>query len=192
MTGAAQQADRETPAAAAPSLGELFVGFARVSAFAFGGVLPWARYVMVEQRRWLTSEEFTDTLAVCQLLPGPNIVNMSVAIGARFHGMRGALAAVLGILGVPIVVVLMLAAFYAEFADVPAVGRALAGMAAAAAGLIMGMAAKMADPMLRRRFWPAATFIVLTFIAVALMRFPLWPVLIVLAPLSVAAHWRFR
>lgn len=192
MTRAAQPTDSETPPAVAPSLGELFLGFARVSALAFGGVLPWARYVMVEQRRWLTAEEFTDTLAVCQLLPGPNIVNMSVAIGARFHGVRGALAAVLGILGVPVVVVLMLAAFYAEFADVPAVGRALAGMAAAAAGLIMGMAAKMADPMLRRRFGHAATFIVLTFIAVALMRFPLWPVLIVLAPLSVAAHWRFR
>jgi chromate transporter len=180
------------PAAVAPSLGALFVGFARVSALAFGGVLPWARYVMVDQRRWLTAEEFTDTLALCQLLPGPNIVNMSVAIGARFHGLRGAIAAVLGIVGLPIAIVLVLAAFYAEFAEVPAVGRALAGMAAAAAGLIMGMAAKMAEPMLRRRFWPAAAFIALTFVAVALLRLPLWPVLIVLAPLSIAAHWRLR
>ena len=192
MTIAAKLPEPHRSAAEAPGLGELFVGFARVSALAFGGVLPWARHVMVEQRRWLTPDEFTDTLALCQLLPGPNIVNMSVAIGARFHGIRGALAAVLGILGVPVAVVLILAAFYAEFADVPAVGRALAGMAAAAAGLIMGMAAKMADPMLRRRFWPAATFIALTFVAVALLRLPLWPVLIVLAPLSVAAHWRLR
>ena len=176
----------------APSLADLFLGFARVAAFAFGGVLPWVRYVVVERRRWLTPDEFTDTLALAQLLPGPNIVNMSVAIGARFHGIPGALASVLGILGVPVAVVLVLAAFYAEFADVPAVGRALTGMAAAAAGLIIAMAAKMAFPMLRKRFWPAAPVIATVFVAVALFRLPLWPVLLVCAPLSIAAHWRAR
>ncbi|WP_210261065.1 chromate transporter [Enterovirga aerilata] len=178
--------------AAGPSLSELFLGCARISAFAFGGVLPWARYVMVERYRWLTPDEFTDTLALAQLLPGPNIVNMSVAIGARFHGIAGALAAVLGIIGLPVAVVLVLAAFYSGFADVPVVQGALAGMAAAAAGLILGMAGKMAAPILQRRFWPAAPFIALTFVAVALLRLPLWPVLVVLAPLSIAAHWRLR
>jgi chromate transporter len=180
--------DSPTP----PTLAELFLGFTRVAAFAFGGVLPWARYVLVDRRRWLTPDEFTDTLALCQLLPGPNIVNMSVAIGARFHGIPGALASVLGILGVPVVVVLLLATFYAEFAHVPAVDRGLAGMAAAAAGLILGMAAKMADPILRRRFWYAAPPIALTFVAVALLRLPLWPVLLCLAPLSIALHWKLR
>jgi chromate transporter len=175
-----------------PSLAGLFLGFARVAIFAFGGVLPWARYVMVEQRRWLTPEEFTDTLALCQLLPGPNIMNMSVAVGARFHGIPGAIAAVLGILGLPVAIVLVLASFYADYADVPAVGRALAGMAAAAAGLVLGMAGKMAEPILRERFWHAAPFIALTFVAVGLLRLPLWPVLLVLAPLAVAAHWRLR
>lgn len=175
-----------------PGLWELFFGFARVAAFAFGGVLPWVRYVVVERRHWLTPDEFTDTLALAQLLPGPNIVNMAVAIGARFHGIPGAAASVLGILGLPIAVVLVLAAFYAEFADVPAVQRALTGMAAAAAGLVVAMAAKMAVPMLRRRFWPAAPVMAVVFVAVALFRLPLWPVLLVCAPLSIAAHWRVR
>jgi chromate transporter len=180
----------ETPRG--PGLWELFFGFSRVSSFAFGGVLPWARFVVVEQRRWLTADEFTDTLALGQLLPGPNIVNLAVAIGARFHGVSGAIAAVVGILLVPVAIVLVLAAFYAAFADVPAVGRALAAMAAAAAGLIIAMAAKMAVPILRKRFWPAAPVMAAVFVAIAVFRLPLWPVLLVCAPLSIAAHWRVR
>ncbi|MBV9076706.1 MAG: chromate transporter, partial [Methylobacteriaceae bacterium] len=74
-----------------PSPAELFLGFAAISALAFGGVLPWARYMLVEKRRWLTGPEFTDLLSICQLLPGPNIVNVSVAVGGRFHGPRGAI-----------------------------------------------------------------------------------------------------
>jgi chromate transporter len=185
-------ASAEPPSQDPPTIAELFFGFARVAAFAFGGVLPWVRYVVVEQRRWLTPDEFTDTLALAQLLPGPNIVNMSVAIGARFHGIPGASAAVLGILGVPVAVVLVLAAFYAEYAHIPAVDRALTGMAAAAAGLIVAMAAKMAEPILRRRFWPAAPVMAVVFVAVAIFRLPLWPVLLVCGPLSIAAHWRLR
>ena len=175
-----------------PTLLGLFLGFTRISAFAFGGVLPWARYVIVERRRWLTAEEFIDMLALCQLLPGPNIVNMSVAIGARFHGAPGSLAAVFGIMGLPVVLALCLAAFYARFAQLAAVNGALDGMAAAACGLVIAMAAKLAEPVLRKRFWTAAPFILLTFVAVALFRVPLWPVVAVLAPLSVAAAWRTR
>lgn len=173
-----------------PSPTELFVGFMRVAAFSFGGVLPWARFVLVERRRWLSPEEFTDTLALCQLLPGPNIVNVSIAVGARFHGPLGSLAAISGLMMLPVAVVLALATVYGHFADVPAVGRALAAMAAAAAGLVVAMALKMGEPILRRRFWAAAPFVALTFAAVALLRLPLWPVILVLAPLAVMAGWR--
>ncbi|TDR89691.1 chromate transporter [Enterovirga rhinocerotis] len=175
-----------------PTSLELFLGFMRVAAFSFGGVLPWAHFVLVERRRWLTSDEFTDMLALCQLLPGPNIVNMSVAIGARFHGARGALAAILGLTLLPIVIVLALATLYAGFKDVPAVDRALDGMAAAAAGLVIAMAAKMAMPMLRRRPWGAAPIILVTFVLVALLRWPLLLAVVVLAPFSIALAWRER
>lgn len=173
-----------------PSLVELHLGFMRIAALSFGGVLPWARFVLVERRRWLTSDEFTEILALCQLLPGPNIVNMSVAIGARFHGPLGSLAAVLGLTLLPMTIVLALAMLYGAYKGVPAVDRALAGMAAAAAGLIIAMAAKMALPILQRRPWSAAPVILLTFVAVALFRLPLLPVVLVMAPLAVALAWR--
>ena len=182
--------ERTGSAPPAPSPLELFLAFSRVSAFAFGGVLPWARFVLVERLRWLTADEFTDTLALSQLLPGPNIVNMSIAIGARYHGAVGSLASVLGIMTLPVVIVLLLAALYARFASLPEVGGALTGMAAAAAGLIVAMAVKIAEPLLRRRFWSAAPVILAVFVAIALFRLPLWPVLLVMAPVAVAAAWK--
>jgi chromate transporter len=176
----------------APSVAELFLGFSAVAALAFGGVLPWARFVLVERRRWLTPDEFIDMLALCQLLPGPNIINMSVAIGARFQGAVGAIASVLGLLVLPVTVVLLLLSLNARFAAVPAVQGALAGMAAAAAGLVVAMAVKLAEPILRRRFWAAAPIVVLTFIGIGLLRWPLWPVIIVMAPLAATLAWRVR
>jgi len=178
--------------AAAPTPVGLFLGFMRIAAFSFGGVLPWARFVLVERRRWLSAEEFTDTLALCQLLPGPNIVNMSVAIGARFHGPWGSLAAISGLMLLPIAIVLVLATLYGRYEHVPAVSRALGAMAAAAAGLVVAMAVKLAEPMLRRRFWFTAAFVAATFAAAAVLRLPLWPVILVLAPLAIVAGWRTR
>ena len=190
-------ADVTVPPAAAeptqtPSLLELHLGFMRIAAFSFGGVLPWARFVLVEKRRWLTSDEFTEMLALCQLLPGPNIVNMSVAIGARFHGARGSLSAVLGLTMLPIAIVLGLATLYAGFKDVPAVDRALDGMAAAAAGLVIAMAIKMAWPILQRRPWSAAPIMAVTFVAVAWFRYPLILVVLVMAPIAAALAWKVR
>lgn len=179
-------------AAPVPTLTELYLGFMRIAAFSFGGVLPWARFVLVERRRWLTSDEFTDMLALCQLLPGPNIVNMSVAIGARFHGAAGSVAAVLGLTMLPIAIVLSLAALYAGFKDVPAVDRALAGMAAAAAGLVIAMAAKMAWPILQKRAWSALPVILVAFVAVAWFRFPLILVVLGLAPFAILLAWKVR
>lgn len=175
-----------------PSLGALFAGFFCVAALAFGGVLPWARHVMVDKRRWLTPDEFTDTLALCQLLPGPNIVNMGVAVGARFHGPAGSLVALGGLMGLPVAVVLTLATLYARFATLPQVTGALAGMAAAASGLVIAMALKLAEPILRRAALASAPIVALMFAAIAVLRLPLWPVILVVAPLSVALAWRLR
>lgn len=178
--------------APAPTLAELYLGFMRIAAFSFGGVLPWARFVLVERRRWLTTDEFTDMLALCQLLPGPNIVNMSVAIGARFHGAAGSVASVLGLTMLPIAVVLSLAALYAGFKDVPAVDRALDGMAAAAAGLVVAMAIKMGWPILERRPWSALPVIAATFVAVAWFRLPLILVVLAMAPFAITLAWKVR
>jgi chromate transporter len=183
-----QAHNSETPPA--PSAAELFVGFMRVSAFAFGGVLPWARYVLVERERWLTSDEFIDVLALCQLLPGANIANMAIAIGGRFQGKIGAASALLGLLALPVTIAILLASLYAQFAQLPAVQGALAGMAAAAAGLIVAMAVKLAQPMLRRRPFATAPVIALTFGLVGLARLPLLTVIAAMAPIAILIAWR--
>ena len=172
----------------APTTGALFRGFLSLGLMGFGGVLPFARRMLVEERRWLSSAEFADLLGLCQFLPGGNVVNLAVAVGLRFRGAPGAAAALAGLLAAPSVVVVLLGVIYDSFADDPVVRHAFAGLAAAAAGLLVGLAAKLAWP-LRRQPVPAA-LAVLCFLAIAVFRVPLLPALLVLAPLSVLVrHW---
>jgi chromate transporter len=95
-----------------PGLSELFFGFLTVAMSGFGGVLPWARRVFVEQRRWLSEREFAEALALCQFLPGPNIVNMGVIVGSRFHGAAGAVVSVAGLVGAPLLIMMACGALY--------------------------------------------------------------------------------
>jgi chromate transporter len=149
--------------------------------------MPWARRMLVEERRWLTAREFTDVFGLCNFLPGPNVVNVSVVIGGRYHGPRGALAAFAGLLTLPLVVVLALGALYGRFGQVPGVDALLRGVGAAAAGLVLSTGLRMAVPLARQP--RALTFLAVTFVAVALLRWPLVPVLLTLAPLGVLAAW---
>jgi chromate transporter len=174
--------------ASAPTLRELFAAFCGVGVSGFGGVLPWARRMLVEERRWLAPDEFTDVLSLCQFLPGPNIVNVAVTVGQRFHGARGALAAVIGLMAVPFAIVVALGALYTSYGDVPAVESTIRGVSAVAAGLLVAMALKMARTGLTR--WSAVIVAAAAFGGIALARFPLLAVLAVVAPLSVAAVWR--
>ncbi len=179
------------PAAVVPSPRELFLRFTQVSLSGFGGVMPFARRMLVEERRWLNAEEFTDLLSLCQLLPGPNIVNVSVCVGARYHGVRGALAAFTGLMAAPFAIVLALGTLYTQYGHLPAVSAAFRGISAAAAGLVVAMALKMASS--RRLRSAMALFTVATFIGIALMRLPLVFFLLGAAPLSIAAaFWRAR
>src|SRR5438552_10156123 len=95
------------------STSELFVGFLKIGLSGFGGVLPFARRMLVEQQHWLSELEFLDVLSLSQFLPGPNIVNVSIIIGRRFRGVTGAIAASAGLLLMPLVIVLALAPLYA-------------------------------------------------------------------------------
>ena len=171
-----------------PTLRKLFGAFFGVGVSGFGGVLPWARRMLVEQKRWLGPDEFTDVLSLCQFLPGPNIVNVAVTVGGRFHGGRGALAAVTGLMAAPFAIVVALGALYTTYGHVPAVEATIRGVSAAAAGLLVAMALKMAHTGLTR--WSAVVVAAAAFGGIALARFPLLAVLGVVAPLSVAAVWR--
>ena len=177
-----------------PGLVELFLAFASMSVSGFGGVLPWARRALVEERKWLSAEEFNETFSFSQLLPGPNIVNFSVIFGSRLRGPAGAALALAGLLGPPLVIVTILAMLYVRYGDIGWMQRMLAGLAAAAAGLIISTVGKMAKPLFAKAFasrsLDLAPFVALAvFVAIGLLRWPLPYVLIVAAPISIALAW---
>lgn len=180
-----------TQAPKVPELSELFLGFLAISLSGFGGVLPWARRMLVERRQWLNEREFAEALALCQFLPGPNIVNLSVIVGSRFRGVPGALAAFAGLVGVPLLIMMACGALYSRYGELETLRGALAGLAAGAAGLIVAMAMKMAMPLVREGQWAPPLFALAGFAAVGLFRLPLYWVVLVLAPLSIAWCWRY-
>ena len=134
--------DSEVPAAIRRDVGvgELFVGFLGLGLISFGGALPFVRRAVVEQRRWLSSEEFIDLLGLCQFLPGGNVINLSVAIGMRFRGALGALAAITGFIAVPSLIVIALGVVYAKTQHDPIVHHLFGGLGAAAPGRRVAMA----------------------------------------------------
>jgi chromate transporter len=170
------------------SRGELFASFLKIGLLGFGGVMPLARRVLVEERRLLTDREFAEMIGMCQVLPGPNVVNLSVILGARWQGPVGSLLALTGILFVPVIAVLVLATFYASIAHVPAARNAIGAASAAAAGLILGTAFRLlagARPPRRGLLLGAAVFL-----AVGVLQVPLLWVLAVAVPLAIALEWR--
>lgn len=166
-----------------PTVGEIFSGFLGLGMISFGGALPLARRAIVERRRWLTAAEFTDLLGLCQFLPGGNVINLSVAIGMRFRGLRGALAGLLGLIAVPSMFVIALGVLYEHTQNDPQIRHLFAGLAAAAAGLLVAMAVKILLPLRRRPI--AAAIAALGFVAIAILRLPLLPTMLVLTPLSI-------
>jgi chromate transporter len=159
---------------------DLFTGFLWASVRGFGGVFVMGRRMLVEERRWLTADEFVEILGVCQFLPGANIVNVSVAVGQRFRGWKGSLAALAGILVAPAIVSVMLAALFLHYAQVPQVQHAMGAVAAAAAGLVIGTAIKMAEPVIRKDWVLAVPIALLTLILAAYLRWPLPLVLLLM------------
>jgi chromate transporter len=174
-----------------PSLSELFLAFSNMALHGFGGVLPWARRAIVEEKRWMTAQEFNEAFAVSQFLPGANIVNLAVVFGGRLHGAAGAAVALAGLLIPPVAIVLTLGVLYARYGDAEALQRVLAGVAAAAAGLILAIVVKMLQPLLREGA-AALAVAAAAFVAVGVLRLPLPWVLVVLAPISIALAWWTR
>ncbi len=157
----------------------------------FGGVLPIAQHALVEREQWLTRPAYAELLTVSQVMPGPNVVNLALIVGDRFFGWRGALAALTGILGAPLVLVLLLAALYANLAAHPMAAGAMRGMGAVAAGLVLGSALKLL-PALRGSAlgaWGCGIVVVAAFASLALARWPLVAVVLGLGSASVAACW---
>ena len=172
-----------------PTVLDLFLAFSGVAVVGFGGVMPFARRMLVDERRWMTPDRFNETIALAQFLPGGNILNLSVIVGQRFRGGAGALAAVAGLLAGPVVIVSLLGLAYLRYGENASVRGALAGIAAAAAGLLLAMAGKMAEPLVRRGAFVPIGLAALSFMAIAVAALPLALVLAVLVPVSVAIAW---
>src|ERR1700688_3694568 len=172
-----------------PTLAELFIAFATISLSGFGGVLAWSRRMMVEERKWLTPEQFNETYALCSFLPGGNIINFSVIFGMRIRGAPGSVVAVAGLMGPPVLLVLFVGAIYAHYGDVPALRRMLTGVASAAAGLLMATVAKMAQPLFRNRAVAGPLIALATFGSIGIMHWPLPLVLALILPVSIGLAW---
>jgi chromate transporter len=184
------------PATAAPpaprSPADLLRAFNTLALQGFGGVLPVAQRELVERRQWLTREQFTETLSIGQILPGPNIVNVALIVGDRYFGWRGAFAALTGLLALPLAIVLALAALYGQFAAEPQVAGVLRGMGAVAAGLIIATACKLLptlanNPLGRTR---GALVLLATLATVGGLRWPMAYVVLGIGGVAVWVAWR--
>jgi chromate transporter len=177
------------PQSAPPTLSELFIAFATISLSGFGGVLAWSRRMMVEERKWLTPEQFNETYALCAMLPGGNILNFSVIFGQRFRGAPGSLVAIAGLMGPPLLLIMIVGALYAHYGDLPVFRRMLTAVASAAAGLMMATAVKMAQPLFRGGKITAPLIVLATFVSIGILHWSMPLVLIVIVPISIAVAW---
>ncbi len=184
--------DLQSPGSSAFSNGSgTFVGcwsiawtFNVVSLASFGGGLTaFARQKLVDDRKWLTDDDFLQALAICQILPGPNTINLAVFIGSRLRGLRGAVAAFLGLLTIPIIIVLIAGGLYFDNHTVPQVKAVLNGLAAAAAGMAFGLALKLGVKHVKDPVFMA--FAIVTFVTVGLMRFSMIPVTLTMVPFAI-------
>lgn len=171
---------------------DLFFSFTWLALQGFGGVLAIVQREIVEKKKWLTPDEFLEDWAVAQVMPGPNVINLGLMIGDRYFGLRGAMAALTGMLAVPLVVILMLAVLYAHYATNPQVAGALRGMGAVSGGLIAATGIKLI-PQLRKHplgFTAALVFVALVFSLIALAQIALGWVLLVVGGIACAWTWR--
>ena len=149
-----------------------------------GGGLVWARRIAVERRGWISERDFADIVGLCQFMPGPNVVGIAVCIGTKLRGGRGALAALAGFLLIPWTIGFALAVLLLQYAHHPVLRNVLAGLSAAAAGLLIATGIKMLRPHCGR---PAALlFAALALGLVIVAKLPLLVVLFALVPLSIA------
>lgn len=185
-----------TPLEQPRSLGHLFVAFSVLALQGFGGVIAVAQRELCERRRWLRPDEFVTLLGTAQVLPGPNVCNLSLMIGDRFFGWRGACAALGGMVLGPLALMLAIAWLLGLMAQDSTwqhtLHGAVGGIAAVAAGQIVGTGLKLAAAIRQHVLgWPACALVsVLALGAMAWLHWPLLWMLATLGPLAcLASYW---
>ena len=186
--GAGLGPDTTAAKSSGPGPAALFSGFFSIGISGFGGVLPWARRMVVERHGWLSPAEFTDLLALCQFLPGPNIINFSVALGSRFAGWPTGRWRLAGLMVAPMVIVVAARRVLRALRRCAGGGACFCRPCRGASGLVLATALKIAAPLRHGSDehggggGDAG--------GGAFLRLPLLPCMLVLAPLSVAVLWR--
>lgn len=166
----------------------LFLTFSQITVSGFGGTGFWTRLVLIERRHWLTHREYVDCMSIAQLLPGPNVFNLSVIVGHRLGGYAGALAAISGLVLWPFLMTIGVGLLYVRYGELPLVQRALAGVSAVAVGLVFANSIKLASVL--PLHWRPWLFVALAFVGIGVMRLPLIGVVAALAPFGIALAWR--
>lgn len=170
----------------------LFTAFSLIALQGFGGIIGIIQRELVDRRRWLTNEGFLEDWAVAQVMPGPNVVNLGIILGSRYFGLRGAVAAVAGLLLFPLVLALLFAWLYGLHAERPEVANALRAMGAVATGLISAAGLRLALALRKHPLGPAWCIAIggLSFAGIAFLRWPLSYVLLGLGTLSCVLTYR--
>jgi chromate transporter len=180
-------ATAEAEAGARVSLGVIFWTFLTAGAISFGGgVVAYLREYTVSDTKWLDDEAFLDALEISQTLPGLNAVNMSVIIGDNLRGIPGAIAAVAGLMLPGVIVIMGLGAFWQEQSHNPQIKAFLTGVAAAAVGLLSTVTLQLGHKQFVKPLDLA--IIAATFIAVSILRIPLYLVLLVIGTTAVLLY----
>ena len=167
----------------------IYLLYTKITLLGFGGTMFWLRRSLIDDRKWVTEAEFAENFAIAQLIPGgANLYNLSLMFGHRFAGVRGAVAAGLGFICIPFLVMVTVAMLYLQFGEQPLVNKALTGMFTVVVGMMVANAYSMATAMPRHlRPW---LFCLVTFAAIGAARWPLVSVMLVLAPFAVGVAWR--
>jgi chromate transporter len=173
-------------AAPRPTVSQIFLAYLGIGLMGFGGVNAWARRTLVEEKRWVTDQDYAEVLGLGQALPGPNALNVAIFLGERWRGAAGATVATLGLFGGPLCVLILLAIAHDRWGELPLVKAVLAGTAAAAAGMVIGTALKIVQNL--KPAWPLVA-VGLVAVAGALLRVPLPVIVLGLAPFGIGAAW---
>lgn len=173
------------------SLREIFSVFFWIGVFSFGGGLTgWVYREVVTKRGWMSDDEILSGIALAQVLPGANVTNLTVFVGNRLRGYSGAAIALTALISPPLVMCVLALSAYGFIQQISLLHAAVDGVAAAAVGLNIRLGIVGAVRVVRR-VGPTITMLA-TFIAVGVLNWPLVPVVLIIAPLSIASVWPWK
>jgi len=176
--------DRHADGTARVTLPAIFAAFFRLGVTSFGGgTAAWLYRAFVLRRQWISDQTFLIDVGLSRLMPGSAGVNLTVQVGQRLRGGLGALTAVTGLLSGPLVIVVALAAAYARIAGNPVAHAVLDGVAAAAIGLTFATGLVLIPRGTAQIGQMLIT--IATVLSVGVLRWPMLPVILCLAPLSI-------